>query len=153
MSTAAIKTAVRVLVIPLEPDNEPYAIIPLHGKYGQGLVAKVSLEDVARVRRYRWYVNAKGYAYTYGRTEAGKMMTPMLHRFVYGLMPGDRSDVFVDHEGHDPLDNRRSKTRLCDNSQNQRNRKNSRNALRGGYKGVKQIGKTFMAIITCRERI
>ncbi len=64
MPAAAVKTTVRVLVIPLEPDNEPYAIIPLHGKYGQGKVTKVSLEDVARVRRYKWYGNPGGYVIT-----------------------------------------------------------------------------------------
>jgi hypothetical protein len=116
MSTAAIKTTVRVLVIPLEPADEPYAIIPLHGKYGQGKVAKVSLEDVVRVRRYRWYCDARGYvqAYisiTYPRRTFKRLL---LHRFILDAPDG----ILVDHKEFDTLDNRRSKIRLATHAQN-----------------------------------
>jgi hypothetical protein len=134
MPAAAIKTTVRVLVIPLEPDNEPYALIPLHGKYGQGKVAKVSLQDVARVRRHRWYGSSLGYVIAYIPKPRGHSFNVVkLHRFIFGLKNGDSK--IIDHRGHDPLDNRRSKLRESDGFKNMWNR---RVTGRGSskYKGV-----------------
>jgi hypothetical protein len=135
MPAAAIKTAVRVLVIPLEPDNEPYAIIPLHGKYGQGKVAKVSLEDVARVRRYRWYAKPKGYVFSYEARKSPKrtFKVILMHRYILNAPSG----VLVDHKYGDKLDNRRSKLRLADSRQNAHNRRRKgsigiQRAKRGG---------------------
>jgi hypothetical protein len=139
MPAEATKTAVRVLVIPLEPDNEPYALIPLFGKYGVGKAAKVSLEDVARVRRYKWYVSPDGYVAAYVAQTYSKRTyrTIAMHRYVLGLTKGD--GVLVDHERHDKLDNRRSKLRIATPTQNQANkRKHTARQYRSRYKGVTQ---------------
>lgn len=119
---------------PLEPADEPYAIIPLHGKYGEGLVTKVSLKDVARVRRYRWYVTPDGYVYAYEHWKKGKPMEVIkLHRFVLGLAKDDTR--WGDHKFGDKLDNRQTMLRACTPQQNTCNRRvQQRN--KAGFKGV-----------------
>lgn len=132
----------------LEPADEPYAIIPLHGKYGQGKVAKVSLEDVARVRRYRWYCSDRGYVYaylpiTYPRRTFKRLA---MHRFILDAPDG----VLVDHKKFDKLDNRRSKIRLATHVQNSRNvdRRGKRaKGCRGQYIGTRPHRKRWRAMI------
>jgi hypothetical protein len=119
-------------------DDEPYAIIPLHGKYGRGLVAKVSLQDVARVRRYRWYVSQHGYVTTVMQERGKRLWGVRLHRYVLGIRNGMK--VIVDHRHHDKLDNRRSQIRVVSNMQNAWNQR----GLSGGtskYKGVSRAKK------------
>jgi hypothetical protein len=142
MPAAAIKTAVRVLVISHEPDSEPYAIIPLHGKYGQGKVAKVSLEDVARVRRFRWYGNPGGYVIKYEQLPGNKFRCVLMHRFILDAPHG----VLVDHRYHDKLDNRRSMIRLADTFQNARN-KRKRKGSKIPYIGVARSWSKWRATI------
>jgi hypothetical protein len=144
MPAAATKTVVRVLVIPLEPDNEPYAIIPLHGKYGQGKVAKVSLQDATWARRYRWYATPEFYVVRY-ITLPGKrgFKMPRMHRDILDAPDG----VVVDHIFHDRLDNRRGKIRLATHAQNSQNIVRQYERAKGKYVGTRASWSKWSATV------
>ena len=132
-------------------DDEPFAIIPLGGKYGQGLVAKVSLEDVGRVRQYKWYVTPDGYVYTYERWQRSKpMQIIVLHRFVLRLIKGDGK--LGDHRFGDRLDNRRSMLRESTYKENAQN-KRSQYKNKAGYKGVSSRRGVWETSIFTQGRI
>lgn len=84
------------------------------------LKVKISLEDVERVKKGRWWATKKGknwYFYS-DRLDGHKKIS--LHRYIMNCPKG----LVVDHiNTYDHLDNRRSNLRICtkqENSQNQR---------------------------------
>jgi hypothetical protein len=134
--------------IVMPPDEEPYAIVPLFGKYGEGLVAKVSLEDVVRVRKLKWYGSPTGYAVAYKVLPGNRFQQILMHRFVLGLEKHD--GILVDHEKGDGLDNRRSKIRRADHQRNARNRQRRQAKQVVEYTGVHKQAhdKRWKAFIT-----
>lgn len=62
----------------------------------------------------------------------------LLHRALYGIAPGDRSDELIDHINGNVLDNRRANLRLATPLQNSQNRKTYRNNSTG-FRGVSWI--------------
>lgn len=84
----------------------------------------VDLDDIDRVKQYRWYLDDRGYV-------SCGVIRNKLHRFIMNC-PGDK---VIDHINHNKLDNRKSNLRICTQQQNSINRsKTSRNT--SGYVGV-----------------
>jgi hypothetical protein len=79
--------------------------------------ALVDDEDFAFLSKFKWR-NVKGYAQTYSLIN-GKRYRYM-HRVIMNL---DCKKTFVDHKNRNPLDNRKNNLRLCNNSENQKNKK------------------------------
>ena len=113
--------------------DDPYTIIPLYGKYGQGLTAKISPQDAARVRRRRWYVTTDGYVYCY-EVNQKKRTKITLHRFVKRAADGQ----LVDHWNRDKLDNRRKNLRVATRQGNARNR-SLMSGKKLAYKGITRL--------------
>lgn len=90
-----------------------------------GLFAIVDDEDFELVSKFRWYATIDGSnTITYAATKV------RMHRLIIDAPPG----FFVDHINGDPLDNRKSNLRLCNNSQNQQNTQS-----RGGSSSFKNV--------------
>lgn len=81
-------------------------------------------EDFDVVSQFTWRIN-NGYAIT-------GLNGLLLHRIVMNV---SEHLIYVDHINHNPLDNRKSNLRECNNSENQMNRSlNNNNG--SGFKGV-----------------
>ena len=91
----------------------------------------VDEQDYEMLSRYRWHVDAGGYAGTSGWD--GPYKRERMHRVILGLTKDD--DIFVDHINRNRTDNRRENLRLCSNAENVRNRGKRINNT-SGYKGV-----------------
>jgi len=104
----------------------------------KGKTTLIDKSDYDMVSKYRWNYN-NGAVCT--NIKVGERRTTMkLHRYLLGLKKGYG---IVDHINGNPLDNRRSNLRLCNNAQNKSNAdKHIDN--KSGYKGVswaKHAGK------------
>lgn len=71
-------------------------------------------EDIVFINSYKWRVSKK---LKYVKTTI-KNKTYLLHRLLLNL----KENQIVDHKNGNPLDNRRSNLRICNNSQNQANK-------------------------------
>src|SRR5262245_57309381 len=115
-------------------------LIPL----SQGLFAKVSDRDYARVRKFKWHAhkaaNGKFYARRSVTGSTGKQFTEYLHNFILGIKGVDHKD------NDDTLDNMRSNLRPADKSQNNFNRGAPKQNT-SGFKGVSRNGKHWKAEI------
>ena len=100
--------------------------IQLHGKYGTGKFALVDDGDYELVNKYRWRINAYGYAETKVKTKS-----IYIHRIIMDAKKG----MEVDHIHHDKLDNQKSNLRICTRQQNAHNQKPQQNGS-SQYKGV-----------------
>lgn len=94
---------------------------------GRG-VALVDEADGPAVLAYRWYLHE-----VKGKQYARSSKAGYLHRFVAGLVCGDRLEV--DHIDGDGLNNQRSNMRTVTHAQNQQNRLRQR-GRRSRYRGV-----------------
>ena len=106
--------------------------------------AIIDLDDVDKVKNYKWYLKDKGYVYS-------KTLGILLHRFI--MDPHD--DMVVDHINHDPLDNRKSNLRICTKQQNNMNKSLNSNNM-SGVSGVywnKQINRWIAQIKLYDEQI
>ena len=104
---------------------DDYAEIILYNKKQEEVArAIIDLDDIERVKDYKWYMDGRGYAFC-GTTRK------LLHRLIINAP----KNKMVDHINHNRLDNRKSNLRICTSSQNNMNRsKTSRNT--SGYVGV-----------------
>jgi len=82
--------------------------------------------DRELISQYQWSLHSKGYAQT---TIKGK--TVLMHRLV---MKVTDPKIEVDHRFHNKLDNRKSKLRACNHSENRRNSRKEKNCS-SKYKG------------------
>jgi hypothetical protein len=92
----------------------------------KGHVALVDDEDFECLSQWKWQIDAKGYPRRMARIN-GKKVNLYLARQIMNPAQG----LVVDHQNHDPLDNRRSNLRIAtvsQNVQNSRRRKKSRSA-------------------------
>lgn len=102
-------------------------------KLTRGMVALVDDEDFLALTVYKWcaFKDRKTfYAVRYEHSQ-GKQTKVYMHRVIMSAPIG----MFVDHKDHDGLNNQKSNLRLCNHSQNGRNRQVSRNNT-SGFKGV-----------------
>lgn len=129
---AAKSTAVRCSTINIHPDG--YALVSLHGKYGEGKFAKIDVEDAELVSGYKWRLKDGYVCTTVGPID--KRRGIMMHRLILGIEDIPFNQLHTDHKHHDKLDNRRSELRKATPSQNC---KNSHSYASSGYKGVYRI--------------
>jgi len=97
----------------------------------QGIETLIDLADLDRVLRHSWHAskNMMGGYYVVSLIR-GK--TTYLHRFILDAPKG----MYVDHIGHNTLDNRRSQIKLCTNQENNVNRMGSYKPSKTGIRGV-----------------
>jgi hypothetical protein len=121
--------------------GEAFRIIPLT----KGLVAIVSPQDYDRLSAFKWYADKRDntwYANRWARSKANpaKQYRVRMHREV--LCTPD--DLFVDHQNHNGLDNRRSNLRIATLAENGCNKRKTSAKCTSRFKGVcwwKQGGK------------
>lgn len=87
--------------------------------------------DRELVGKFKWTLTPEGYVCRSMKVATNKRKNILLHRVLLNAPKGKH----VDHIDGDKLNNRRSNLRLCNSSQNQANRKISKNNT-SGYKGV-----------------
>ncbi len=96
----------------------------------RGQVALVDVEDLPRLARYRWCADAHhggGFHAVSGKDPAIIMSRLLLDA---------QDDELVDHDNHRTLDNRKQNLRICTHSQNNANRRKTKNVTSSQYKGV-----------------
>lgn len=134
--------------ITVHPDG--YALVSLHGKFGEGKFAKVDIEDVGLVSGYKWLFY-RGYA----RICVGPInerRNIYMHRLILGIHNLPFTQFHADHKHHDTLDNRRSELRGATPKQNNMN---SRGYGKSGYKGVYKVKRSsnWRAVIGIKRGI
>jgi hypothetical protein len=75
----------------------------------------IDIEDVNKIKKYKWYLNKKGYVITH---TYHKLCSVLLHRFIMNAP----KELQIDHLYHNKLDNRKSQLKLCTNQENSTNR-------------------------------
>lgn len=99
----------------------------------KGDVILIDAEDYDMVKQHSWCISKTGYPVT--NTGRGKVVK--LQRM---LLDVKNPKLVVDHINGDPFDNRKMNLRICNNKENARNCKLSKNN-RSGYVGVSQTLK------------
>ena len=95
-------------------EYDDYAEIVLYNKHCEEVArALIDLEDVDKVKGYKWHLRKDGYV----STHITKGETTLLHRLIMDC-PDDK---LVDHINHNKLDNRETNLRICTKSQNAMN--------------------------------
>lgn len=87
--------------------------------------AIIDINDVDKVKKYRWHITSKNYVRT---TINGKII--YLHRFLLNI----KNKKQIDHINQNPLDNRRKNLRilnLCGNRLNSKINSNNKSGFRG----------------------
>jgi len=99
----------------------------------KGMFAIVDMADYDKVSQFKWFAlqsNRNQWCAARCVRENGQKITILMHRFL--LNPP--SDMLVDHENHNRLDNRRSNLRIATISQNNQNTTRAHGSSR--FKGV-----------------
>lgn len=108
--------------------------INLTGKYGVGKFALIDNGDFEAVNKFRWYLNGKYPAKSFGkRPNRNKIL---LHTFLINTPKG----MMVDHIDGNELNNQRKNLRICTHAQNVMNSKKSIRNKGSKYKGVFFVG-------------
>jgi hypothetical protein len=100
----------------------------------QGKVAIVDAADYEWLSQWKWYAKLNcghWYACRKGYDDKGKRYDIFMHRVILDAPKG----MLADHINGDGLDNSRSNLRLATSTENNHNRRTSRNN-RSGFKGV-----------------
>lgn len=116
----------------------------------QGKFALVDDADFERLAAFKWHLDAQGYAARNIHLESGARTIITMHRAVIDTPSGTE----IDHVNRDGLDNRRANLRICDRSENIRNRVKTSAPTSSIFKGVcwaKSRGK-WVAHITVRQQ-
>jgi len=109
------------------------------GVLGSGKFTLVDDEDYKELNNHKWFLSRNGYACC-NMWINGKRKSVLMNRMIMG----NPIDKYVDHKDTDKLNNQRSNLRICNNSQNQANRKIQKNNP-SGYKGVTRKTKKMWA--------
>ncbi len=118
------KTRLDPLEIEIKKD---YAEIILKNTYAEEVArAKIDIDDIEKVKKYKWYKNAHDYV----ESKQGKKRI-LLHELVFGKKEG----YIIDHINRNKLDNRKINLRYATISQNGMNKKIQSNNT-SGYTGV-----------------
>ena len=123
--------------------HKDYAEIILYDRQGkEKATTLIDLEDLYRVKKYKWCCNSYGYVLCRETKE-------FLHRFIMNCP----EDKVVDHINHNTFDNRKSNLRICTHQENLRNQSiNSKNT--SGTTGVsfRKDKNKWRAYITVNEK-
>jgi len=116
-----------------------------------GQVSLIDKDDLDIVKDYGWYSNYKKSTNSYyAKTEINNKAISM-HRLILDA-PKDKQ---VDHVDHNGLNNRKSNLRLCNQSENSRNKRmqsNNTSGFRGAYL-EKKTGKYKARIMVNRKQM
>lgn len=118
--------------------NQNYYLIKLHGSNPNSSLcsAKVSLNKIDYVDKYKWYLGKNGYPYTY--IEGSRIP---LHRYIWYINKGVWSNtcidnktkqikkLYVDHANRDKLDATDENLRLSTPAENSYNKTSNSNIL------------------------
>jgi hypothetical protein len=99
-------------------------------KLTKGKYAIVDPEDYEKLIEYNWFAVKDPHTFYAQRNGNGK--TIKMHRQIMNPPPG----LFVDHENHNGLDNRKANLQIATPAQNSRNRLKGRKKTSSRYKGV-----------------
>lgn len=112
-------------------------------KLTRGYLAKIDDEDYEFLSKYKWQVNINRngmYAITsVYHKETKKQSLLHMHRLILRLKAGDGK--MVDHKDRDGLNNQKCNLRICNRSENGRNRKKISGAS-SKYYGVSMISRS-----------
>lgn len=116
--------------------NKTYYLVQLYGANpdSQTSKAKVSLNKIEEINKYKWYLGKDGYPFTY--IKGGRVP---LHRYIWWLntsiwynkrieTDGKITKLYVDHINRDKLDARDENLRISTPAENSYN-KTSKNAI------------------------
>ena len=97
-------------------EYDDYAEIVLYNKDCEEVArALIDLEDIDRIKDYKWRMNDRGYVLTDIKGTTKKIR---LHRLIMDCP----DDMVVDHINHNRLDNRKENLRVCTQHQNLMNK-------------------------------
>lgn len=136
----------------LHNQNQPFRLIPLSGKRGQGHFAKVSPHRLEYLNQFNWTLATKrGYV---ARTafHDGKRTMIYMHREIKGFPDG----LDVDHEDGNHLNNTDGNLRVATRSQNNANQHKVREGKTSKYRGVcryPRSGKWLAQIVSKNKNI
>jgi hypothetical protein len=99
----------------------------------KGVRVLVDDEDIPKVSDFKWQIHPRGYVLRAVKGAHGRGTSQSMHREILGLALNDPRQV--DHVNGDRADNRKVNLRICDASENARNRRKS-SANTSGFKGV-----------------
>jgi len=125
------------------------SVLTIKRKEGPDLECSIETSDYPLVEGYRWCAQKSQHGF-YVRTSLAGGGSLGIHQL---LLP-DCEDV--DHEDHNPLNNRRKNLRPATRSQNRQNANKSRTATTSKFKGVcwnKEMGKFQACICVSGTRI
>lgn len=119
--------------------QKKYNTYDLSGEYGiiypdnSDEIITFDLEDYDKIKDYYWKVDYPKNDGKYKRVVAVKKhgIFIKMHRLIMGV---EDEDVFIDHRDRNPLNNKKSNLRVCNNTQNTWNSSPKHN----GYKGVQK---------------
>lgn len=114
---------------------ETYAEIVMFDKHqNENARTKINLEDIGLVKKYKWHLKGNGYPVAHPVEDNCQKCEIRLNRLIMGVELAP-TEVYVDHKDRNKLNNLRENLRICNNSQNQMNKKIPENN-KLGYKGV-----------------
>lgn len=142
-----IKKHGHIIVSSYEPNefiikNNNVFIILENRQHKYKATAIINLQDFDKIKNYRWHLNNSGYVYS---TKVG---------FLHHMIPPYTKKWGKDHIDCNPLNNRRSNLRKCNDSTNQANKSMLRNNT-SGFKGVtyNKDNKNWRSQICCNKII
>lgn len=103
-----------------------YSIIIIRDIHGNEIAqAKIDNDDVDKVKKYKWHIDANGYILTtISNSEKIK-----LHNYIMNMENKKGYSIVVDHINNNKLDNRKCNLRVCTVAENARNTKMKNNKL------------------------
>jgi len=128
-------------------------------KLTQEQYALVDNEDYEKVNQYKWFAMKTKYdGFTARRNDSrknnnGRQVPIFMQHFIMDFKPSKKK--VMDHINRDTLDNRKQNLRICTYSQNNMNRKSSKNKI-NKFKGVfknKGRGKKWTAAIRKNKKL
>ena len=130
-------------------EYDDYAEIILYNRqYEEIARTLIDLEDIDRVKNYKWYLHDNGYVITDIKSTKKHVR---LHRFIMDCPDG----MVVDHINHNPLDNRKDNLRVCTQQQNMMNqskRKDNTSGITGVHWVEGKRRKKWVARITVNKK-
>ena len=113
---------------PIQPQDPSYRLIGLT----QNQNAIVDATDFEWLSKFLWYANWNPHTQSFTAKRRPGKQEVFMHRVIMACT--DKKQL-VDHWNHDTLDNRRQNLRVCNNAQNQQNRRGRRKST-SRFKGV-----------------
>ena len=115
------------------------------GLIGSNVKFAIDLEDLDKIKQYKWHINQEGYIQAHDFDECRTIIR--LNRLIMNVCGKDWINTQVDHINHDINDNRKCNLRVATASENGRNKDSN------GFNFHKLTGKWSARITIDGERI